>query len=201
MSVRIAPIVEGHGECEAVPMLIRRIAHDIDPGFVPVVLPPQRVPVTKLRKEGELERSVELAARKLQGMGGIVVLVDCDGKDACPAREGPVLLKRAQQARGDVPISVILAKKEYEAWFLASAESLQGKRTLANDLTRSPTPEEIRDAKGWLTARMPLGISYAETTDQAVMTVLFDMTAARRRADSFDKCYREIDSMLRKLRP
>ena len=33
--VRIAAIVEGHGECEAVPILIRRIAETIDPGFVP----------------------------------------------------------------------------------------------------------------------------------------------------------------------
>jgi len=69
--VRIAAIVEGHGECEAVPILIRRIAETIDPGFVPRVLPPLRVPASRLLKEGEMERSVDLAARKLQGRGGL----------------------------------------------------------------------------------------------------------------------------------
>ena len=39
--VRIAAIVEGHGECEAVPILIRRIAQTIDPAFVPkIIIPP-----------------------------------------------------------------------------------------------------------------------------------------------------------------
>ena len=51
--VRIAAIVEGHGECEAVPILIRRIAQTIDPGFVPKVLPPLRVPASRLMKEGK----------------------------------------------------------------------------------------------------------------------------------------------------
>ena len=93
--VRIAAIVEGHGECEAVPILIRRIAETIDPGFVPRVLPPLRVPASRLLKEGEMERSVDLAARKLQGRGGIVIIVDCDWENGCPAEDGPALLQRA----------------------------------------------------------------------------------------------------------
>jgi len=196
---RIAPIVEGHGECEAVPILVRRIALDIDPGFVPRILPPLRVPASRLLKEGEIERSVEFAARKLGGRGGIVVLVDCDWDDGCPAEEGPRLLQRARQARADLPISVILAKKEFEAWFLASAESLRGRRGLPADLENPPSPEEIRGAKEWLSSRMPRGMSYSETDDQPALTAVFDMHAARR-SDSFDKCYRDIEGMLTSLR-
>lgn len=51
--VRIAAIVEGYGECEAVPILIRRIAQTIDPGFVPKVLPPLRVPGSRIMKEAK----------------------------------------------------------------------------------------------------------------------------------------------------
>lgn len=197
--VRIAAIVEGHGECEAVPELIRRIARDIDPGFVPTVLSPLRVPASRLLKEGEMERSVDLAVRKLQGRGGIVIIVDCDWDGGCPAREGPALLERARIARGDYPISVVLAKKEYEAWFLAASESLRGRRGLATDLVGPPDPESIRGAKGWLSERMPYGVSYSETDDQPAFTAVFDMAAARR-ADSFDKCYRDVSTMLRALR-
>jgi hypothetical protein len=195
--VKIAAIVEGHGECEAVPILIRRIAQDIAPDFVPKVLSPFRVPASRLSKEGELERTIILAANKLQGRGGIVVINDCD--DGCPAQDGPALLKRARAVRNDLPISVILAKREYEAWFLASAESLRGERGLPNNLVRPNNPESIRGAKEWLSDKMPSGRSYAATTDQPALTKLFDMNIART-ADSFDKCYREIRCMLENLR-
>ncbi len=52
----------------------------------------------------------------------------------CPAREAPALLNRARTVRSDMLISVIMAKLEYEAWFLAAAESLRGKRGLPSDL-------------------------------------------------------------------
>ena len=197
--MKIAAIVEGHGECEAVPILIRRIAQTINPGFVPKVLSPLRVPASRLLKEGEMERSVELAARKLQGRGGIVIIVDCDWENGCPAEEGPLLLRRAVAARGDLPITVVLAKKEFEAWFLAAAESLRGQYGLPDGLEPPPDPEEIRGAKKWLSDRMLSGRSYAETTDQPALAAIFDMEMARR-ADSIDKCYREIRSMLEKLR-
>jgi hypothetical protein len=197
--VRIAAIVEGHGECESVPILIRRIAQEIDPGFNPKILSPLRVPASRLLKEGEIERSVELAARKLQGRGGIFVIVDCDWQDGCPAQDGPVLLRRAIASREDLSISVILAKREFEAWFLAAAKSLRDKCGLPSDLTAPDKPEEIRGAKEWLTNRMPPGRSYAETTDQPAFTAVFDLNAARR-ADSFEKCYRDIKRILEQLR-
>jgi hypothetical protein len=100
--------------------------------------------------------------------------------------------------RGDLPIAVVLAKKEFEAWFLAAAESLRGKHGLPNDLQSPAEPENIRGAKEWLTGLMPYGRSYAETTDQPAFTAIFDMSKARR-ADSFDKCYREIERMLKQL--
>jgi hypothetical protein len=197
--VRIAAIVEGHGECEAVPVLIRRIAQTIDPGFVPRILPPLRIPASRLLKQGEMERSLDFAARKLEGKGGIVIIVDCDWENCCPAEEGPSLLRRALATRSDVPIAVVFAKREFEAWFLAAAESLRGKFGLPNDLESPAYPESIRGAKEWLTDKMPPGRAYAETTDQPAFAAVFDMNTARR-ADSFDKCYRDIKSILEQLR-
>jgi hypothetical protein len=197
--VRIAAIVEGHGECEAVPILIRRIAQTIDPGFVPRILPPLRIPASRLLKQGEIERSLDFAARKLEGRGGIVIIVDCDWENCCPAEESPMLLKRALATRGDVPIAVVFAKREFEAWFLAAVESLRGKFGLPGDLEPPAYPESIRGAKEWLTDKMPPGRAYAETTDQPAFAAVFDMNTARR-ADSFDKCYRDIKNMLEQLR-
>jgi hypothetical protein len=194
--LQMACIVEGHGDVRAVPILVRRIAAEIDPAITLHVLPPLRVPRFKLAKEGELERAVELAARKTAGAGAVLVLVDSE--DDCPATKAPELLQRARAARSDVPAAVVLAKREYEAWFLAAAESLRGHRGLAQDLTTPAQPEEIRGAKEWLRHRMPADMKYRETLDQLALTAVFDLAAARR-ADSFDKCYREITRLLQDL--
>lgn len=197
---KIIPIVEGHGECSATPILIRRIALDLFPDFVPRILYPIRIPASLLLKAGELERAVTLASYKLNGKGGIFILLDGDFKDCCPARIGPELRTRAQAARSDIPISVVLAKMEYEAWFLAAAKSLRGQRGLPAILEPPQNPEDIRDAKGWLSGHLPKGQRYSETTDQPAFTELFNMTVARANSDSFDKCYRDIEKMLRGLR-
>lgn len=197
--VRIAPIVEGHGEVQAVPILIRRIAAEIDVNLTVTIEPPIRMPANRLRKSGELERTVELAARKLGGAGGILILINCDWDNGCPKWDGPDLLQRAQSARPDMPVSVVLAYREYEAWFIAAAESIQGRRGLAETLEVVADSEGIRGAKEWLSSRMPRNRPYAETTDQPALTQWFDMQAARR-ANSFDKCYREIVGLLNKLR-
>jgi hypothetical protein len=193
--LRIASIVEGHGECEAVPILIRRIAQTVDPSLVPLVHPVIRVPASRLVKQGEIERAIELAARKNGGQGGILVLLDSD--DGCPAQDGPALQQRAFKARSNLPVSVVFAKREFEAWFLAAAESLRGKRGLHPDLVAPERPEDIRGAKEWLTERMARH-SYAESSDQPALTAIFDINAARR-ADSFDKCHREVVRLLSAL--
>ena len=95
-------------------------------------------------------------------------------------------------------ISVVMAKKEYEAWFIAAGESLRGKRGLIPDLHAPTDPESIRGAKEWLSRHMPGSQPYAETTDQPALTAVFDLNMARR-AESFDKCYREVAWMVRRL--
>jgi hypothetical protein len=96
-------------------------------------------------------------------------------------------------------VAVVLAKREYEAWFLAAAESLRGMRGLSDALEGPLEPEAVRGAKEWLSDRMPDGVKYSATDDQPAFTAVFDMVAARR-ADSFDKCYRDIRRMLEALR-
>lgn len=198
--LHFAVIVEGAGEVKAVPSLLARVARELCPDQQLVVDPVLRVPAARLVKEHELERQLEFASRQLRRQGAILVLLDCDDAGACPAVLGPQLLTRARRACGDMPVSVVLAKKEFEAWFLAAAESLRGHCGLPSDLAAPAQPEEIRGAKEWLAKRMPRGRGYSETVDQKALTAVFDMQAARR-ADSFDKCYREIVHLVNCLLP
>jgi hypothetical protein len=198
MIINMAVIVEGHSEVESVPVLIRRIAAEIDPSVFIDIKEPIRRPASKLKRPGELENAVELAARKIGGNGGVLILLDCDGYGECPKTDAPLLLSRAHASRSDIPVSVVLANKEYETWFIAAAESLRGKRRLSESLEIVADPENIRDAKGWLSHRMPQNDPYSEVNDQPALTGKFDMQSARR-ARSFDKCYREIAGMISAL--
>jgi hypothetical protein len=195
--LRIAAIVEGDGEVEAVPVLVRRLAAWAGWAGRVKVGPVIRTPASKLLKPGELERTVELAARKLGGPGGVIVLLDCE--DDCPAELGPNLLSRVRNTRPAMPASVILAHREFEAWFLGSAPSIAGKRKLPADLQSHPTPETVRGCKEWLSKQMARGDSYDETSDQPALTAIFDLEAAKASCPSYEKCHREILSLLQRI--
>jgi hypothetical protein len=190
---KIATIVEGHGDVEAIPILIRRIAQALSPGSAVDLPHPIRVERQRLLKEGELERAVEFAARQCGVDGRILVLLDAD--DDCPKELATRILERAAAQRADRMIRVVIAKREYEAWFLAAAESLAGKRGIDEAVAAPGEPESIRDAKGWLSARMQDGRSYRETLDQPALTAVFDLAAARK-APSFDKMWRDVSRLL-----
>lgn len=198
--VRIAALVEGEGDVLAVPKLVHRIAHDIRLNRTVVVQPVIPAPVSRLKKNRSLEDEIDNLVRKLRGEGGVLVLLDCDWKNGCPKHDGPAWLQRAQAARPGIPIRLVLAHKEFETWFLAAAESLRGVCGLPDNLEAPEDPERIRGAKEWLKHNMPQHTPYSPVPDQATLTSAFDMTIARRRSDSFDKCYREISAMLRALR-
>ncbi len=192
--VKIVAIVEGHGEVEAVPILLHRIAAAVAPTTEIDILPPIRVDRYGVLKPHELERAVELAARMVGTEGSILILLDAD--DDCPAELGPDLLERAGAARPDRAIRVVLAKAEYEAWFLAAATSIAGRHDIDEAAVPPADPEGIRNAKGWLTRQMPVGRSYRPTRHQAALTGYFDLDSARRAAPSLDKLWRDVSALL-----
>ena len=191
----VLAIVEGHGEVSALPVLIRRIAGEVSPDLVVETPRPIRLPRNRIVKEGELERAVALASRKAGSDGCILVLLDAD-RD-CPAELALQLLARAVAVCPDRDIRAVLANTEYEAWFLAAAHSLAGQRGLDETLAPPDNPEAVQDAKGWLSARMPLGRGYRARLDQAALTATFDMATARLLSPSFDKLWRDVGSFLR----
>lgn len=190
---RIVTIVEGHGEVEAVPILLRRIARRLAPGTGLDLPRPIRIPRNRVVREGELERAVALAARRAEADGRILLLLDANGD--CPARLAPRLLERAVAARFDRRIRVVLAKMEYEAWFLASVASLAGRGGLDEDATPPEDPEAVRGANAWLSNRMPSGRPYRETIHQASFSNAMDLDRARS-APSFDKLVRDVGFLL-----
>lgn len=191
--VTIASIVEGDGEVVALPKVLFRLARQLSIWHLRVPTP-MRVPRGKLVGEGGIEKAVSAMAQRVGVSGGVLVLLDAD--DDCPAILGPALLKRAQETRPDMPISVVLANREFEAWFLAAASSLAGNHGFQRDLSPPRNPEMIRGAKEWLTRHRSEGQPYKPTVDQAALASVFDLEAARHRSPSFDKFCRDAQALL-----
>jgi len=189
----IACVVEGHGDVEAIPILVRRVAERVDPPIVANVWTAIRTPKSKLIKPGELERAVEFAARTVSGTGAVLVVLDAD--DDCPAAAGPALQQRASNVRAHLPVAVVLAKREFETWLIAAAESIAGHAGLPLGLAAPALPETISGAKEWLARSMEGTRNYSPTIDQPTLARLFSLDLALR-ADSFDKCLREIRRLL-----
>ncbi|WP_459863817.1 DUF4276 family protein [Endothiovibrio diazotrophicus] len=181
----MATIVEGGGEVSALPTLLRRLNQWRTPEHYARVLPPIRVRRDRfLHKDEEFRRRLLLAAAKCGEAGWVLVLLDAD--DDCPAELGPETLRRAQSLLPHRAVSVVLANREFEAWFIAAAPSLDGKRGFSFERSEAVDAESPRDAKGWLAARMA-GNSYRPKTDQPAFAALMDLQQAHDGSRSFRK--------------
>jgi hypothetical protein len=192
----IACVVEGEGDQAALPKVLYAIAREFSLSAADLYVPkPLKQPRGSLVMAGGIEGAVKAMAQRVSSsVGGVLVLLDAD--DDCPAQFGPALLGRAQGARPDKRVSVVLAKVEFEAWFLAAASSLAGHHGFPGNLAPPGEPESIRDAKGWLTRHRTDGPPYSPTADQAAFASSIDIKVARGGSSSFDKFYREVATLL-----
>jgi len=183
---QVACIVEGDGEVSALPVLLRRMAQWRTPDAVVQVMAPIRVAKDRfLNKQQEFERHLLLAAAKCGEDGWVLLLLDAD--DDCPAEKGREVAARARSVLPHRRVAVIFANREYEAWFIAAAASLNGYRgfgLLPGD--EAQEAERPRNAKGWMAQRMAAR-TYRETTDQAAFSARIDLELAFARSRSFRK--------------
>jgi hypothetical protein len=197
MNLAIVPIVEGHAEVESIPALMWRVLNER--GIYQIqVAKPVRVKRYQVVKAGQLEKAIELA-RSRRNCGAIVVLLDAD--DDCPKDLADSLLSRAQNVAAALPISVVLPKFEFEAWFLGSIESLHGICGIT-DVASPPLggAETKRGAKEWLSQQMHER-SYLETADQLILTRHFSFEAAHRQCRSFRKFMKDFEAILNQITP
>lgn len=192
----VYPIVEGHGEVEAAPVLLRRLLAEADCQNVGVGRPIRRTQSQFRSKEG-IQAGVRLALLQPE-CAAVVILFD--GEDDCPKELAAQVRGWARAVAAGTPCDVVVAYREYETWFLAALESLRGQYGIARNAAAPANPESKRDAKGALEEFMPPDRAYSETGDQPAMSAVFDMGLAHRRNRSFRKLVKAIGELLTQLR-
>ncbi|WP_168801644.1 DUF4276 family protein [Glycomyces buryatensis] len=190
----IAPIVEGHGEREAVQALLARLLPWLDDQRYVHVHPPNRKPRDLLLKSHGLAAALREAMTLRPLPSGVLIMIDAD--DECPMTLAEHLRDLAKVVHPDAPSFVVIPNREFEAWFLAAASSFAGKFGLPEDLRPPPDPEAIRDAKGWFTKRMPRGRPYKPAVHQKQFAKLLDLDAARGSSRSFRKLCSDLERIL-----
>lgn len=188
----VAPIVEGYGEVQAVRELVTRIAAEFCGSWTEVA-PPFRLDSGKMRKPDELAKAVRIQATRIKGPGGVLVLRDGDDDDIrCPVELARQLAPQPNLTQ--VPVEVVIARHEYEAWFLASADSLRNHPAVHDNASAPSDPEARRDAKKQLESMM--FESYKETLHQAKFSALIDLREAKNRSRSFARMVHSIEILL-----
>jgi hypothetical protein len=167
---KIQALVEGHGEVQALPVLLRRL-RDAGGAFDLDFYPPIRTGRAQLVSEATLRELVRRAL-SLRPCNGLLILFD--GDDDCPKDLVSQIQAWARAEAGAVPCEVVIAQREYEAWLFSVLDPAQWPRD----------PESVRDAKGRLRR------DYAATLHQARLTARFDLAAAYRSCRSFRRMVR-----------
>jgi hypothetical protein len=152
-----------------------------------------------------VEHYLEIAL--LRSPDAIVVILDAD-EDA-PETLGPSLLARARSVvPGNFPIAVVVAKREYEAWFLAAFPSARFRDELMGleyTLARQSLPprtdvEAIADCKSYV-AHL-IGVKkYEPTIHQPALTEILPFTSAMtHRSPSFGRLLTELTALMGQVR-
>ena len=187
---QIVPIVEGHGELRAMPILIRRVleAQGILTGVQ--VLKAIRERRGTLLRQGGVERLAQAARRKARSEARVLVVLDAD--DDCAATLGPQLQSRLERELGSRDGAAVLAVREYENWLISHAAGLSRD---PRQHQAAGNPESVLDTKRWLNDRRTAKHRYDPVKDQARLTELVDLQVVRERCPSFDKFWREVERL------
>jgi hypothetical protein len=171
-------IVEGHGETEAARNLVTRLWVDLGLPYT-IWANPKRGKALNT-KPGVLA-ACELL-RSERDCSFALLLRDED--DGCPATAGPETAGWIASAAFPFPVAVVLAHREYEAWFLPCLHLMAGREIrpgvhIVQGSKCDGDPEGIRGAKEWLSAHYPRGKAYKPTLDQLPLTRMLDFPTLR----------------------
>jgi hypothetical protein len=179
---RILPIVEGAGDLQAVPELVRRVTSDLGRYDVTVLRPQLRGDLPKVR--AGFSNFLEVA---LLEEASILWVMDYDCEDCRNVDLDLAKLNAmAHAAARGRKVRFALMVQEFETLFLSDHETT--KKVFPDipvDLRFPTKPEGIRDAKGWISNARPRGLAYKPTQHQQRLAAQVDLERLRSRSPSF----------------
>lgn len=175
-------IVEGPGDMQAAPVLIRRIAEHHGYNNIRVLPPHKRGDLPKVK--ANFDNYFKMAIKE---KAVIIWIIDFDCATCnCVAEEAEQLYKKAHDIYPDWPFKVAFMVKEFESLFLSEPEATRKVlKEIPKEKVFPENPENIRGAKEWLSKAMPSGFTYKETVHQVKLAAAVDLNNLRNSSASF----------------
>ncbi len=187
MPIRICPVVEGFGEIEAVPILLGKIRDHLGYTDREVQFP------GLINAEGEsgisnpanLEGVIRRIDNKFKNgkIEGVIIIVDTEGY--CGKDKAVAITNELRAINPLYPVVVICPVRMFEAWLLASMESISDSKLNKNARVKQNSfyrgnPELEPDPKTWITSRLERNNSdaskkYSEVKHQHHLTKRLDV--------------------------
>ena len=176
--ISVLPLVEGEGDVAAIPVLLRRICVAHKRYDVEICRPHRRGDVHKVYR-----RFHDFLRAGLNEADRLLWVMDCD--DGCPL---DWVAKLEDLYQGNPPgascqLRFAFLVREYESLFLTEQAAARDKLAIAGPFPKNV--DAVRGAKEWLSAQMPPGRAYKETSDQAALTAQLDLHVLRQKSRSF----------------
>ena len=189
----LLPIVEGHGDIQAVPVLIRRILQHHNIFDIEVLNPHKRGDLPKIK--ANFDNCFKMAIKE---KAAIIWIIDFDCATCdCVASESAQLYQRANAIYAGWPFRVAFMVKEFETLFLSEPDAT---RSILKEIPKATTfpenPETIRGAKEWLSKAMPSGYAYKETVHQVKLSAVVDLDYLRISSASYRHLEKSILSLV-----
>ena len=197
MTYSIVPIVEGQGDVSAAPELIRRVLFEHLLEYHFRVAKPKRL--KRNRIDSDLPKTLQYAAQEPDA-GAIIVIVDSD--EDCARKLAEQISQIARDRNIGLPVAAVCPTTEYEAWFIASIDSIKGKDiggrgAKIDEAANCPEGfEKISGPKEWLSGLMPYNMRYKPTQDQALLTMMIDLQLAKARSRSFRRLCHAVKELV-----
>jgi Domain of unknown function (DUF4276) len=190
---RVLPIVEGHGELAAVPLLLRRLLDRQGRNDV-VVDRAQRRGEWPIAKR-EFDRYYRAALNECQK---IIWILDYDCNECVDFQvDAAWAISRARELDDRGTLAMCFVVMEFESLFLWEERPLRHVfPNMKRDARLPDDPEGVRDAKGCISAMLPTGYMYKPTTHQARLTAVVDLELLASRSRSFQRLESGLRSLL-----
>ncbi|OWV78026.1 hypothetical protein ATY77_29610 [Rhizobium sp. R634] len=174
----VYPIVEGHGDERALPVLIRKLLNERFGIYEVDVAKAYRLPKGKMKRAEEWPGILALARERLQASrqnhdDKALILVVCDADEECPVELKELIEKHMGAEDAFVKHAFVAPQPEYETWFLAAADSFANHADCVQPIPPIGNLLQIRDAKGYFERNiLKQGRFYSETVDQPKFSAL-----------------------------
>jgi hypothetical protein len=173
-------IVEGDGEKEAVPLLLRRIVHEKFQRWRAQFKPYNAHGRGNIVAQLNFMRIFERALGE-PNLEAVFIVVDSEGD--CPKNLAQQLSQWVRQRSPHVPVAIVVAHRCYEAWLLAGH-------------CWSSQPETITPKSAKKLIGEKKGQPYKETVDQPRLTTHMAMGKAFRRCRSFRRFVHAVEQLM-----